>query len=277
MVRLLIISLFCISVCYGQGNRFAGFGYKNTCPAEALLFIDSAGITNQTEKDAICTLVKQLKDSALWTKMYAVYPLLGNASSAKFNLKSPYSRDTSYCLTFYGGLTFSNGMVGNGTNGYANTHYNPSTTNYADFSFGLYLGLNKDEVVADMGTITAASPTRGYYIQARTSNVFYADAGEPSGGLATTNTDSRGFYCVYRTSTTFAKTLKDGSLLVTSAGTSAAYTGTNILIGCRDNFGTPAYFGSNNTGFAFLGKGLTDVEAVALNSIFQAFKTTLGR
>ena len=67
MVKRIIILLFVFSSAYGQANRFAGFGQRSTCPVEALKFIDSSGITNQTEKDAVCTLVKQLKDSALWT------------------------------------------------------------------------------------------------------------------------------------------------------------------------------------------------------------------
>lgn len=249
--------------------------------ADALTFISNAVITSATEKNAINYLVKALKANNLWTKLYAIYPFVGGTSSTcKWNLKDPRDLDAAYRLTFSGGLTFDSiGMLGNATNGYANTYFNPSWPNYPFFSIGIYLALNLDEAGATgahMGTINSSN--KGYSISARNSNVYYAQAWDAIVSTTVANTDSKGFYIVTRTSSTNAKTFKNGSIFVNHANQSGNYGATyDILIGCRNNSGTPLYFNSNKTGFAFIGNGLTDTESINLNSIFSTFKTITSK
>ena len=51
-------------------------------------FWDSSGITDATQKNAIKTLVKQLKDSSLWTKVAVLYPFVGGSpNTQKWNIK----------------------------------------------------------------------------------------------------------------------------------------------------------------------------------------------
>ena len=62
----------------------------NAVDADAQAFIAAAGITNLTQASAINTLVNDLKTYGLWTKMKALYPMVGGtAASHKFNLKDP--------------------------------------------------------------------------------------------------------------------------------------------------------------------------------------------
>ena len=90
---------------------------------DALAFFSAAGITDNTQKLAVDKLVKDLKSYGLWTKMYAIYPFVGGtATTHKFNLKNPVDSDGAYRLVFNGGWVHSStGILGNGTNTYANT------------------------------------------------------------------------------------------------------------------------------------------------------------
>src|SRR4051812_7318659 len=68
-------------------------------------------------------LVVGMKTSGLWTKMTAVYPMIGGTAALhRWNLKDPRDLDAAYRLTFTGG-THSNALgyranpQGNVTNG----------------------------------------------------------------------------------------------------------------------------------------------------------------
>lgn len=286
MVKRIIILLFVFSsmLSFGQANRFAGFGQRSTCPTEALKFIDSSGITNQTEKDAICTLVKQLKDSSLWTSMLAIYPFVGGtASSSKWNLMDIRQNDAAFRLVFFGGITFDSlGITGNGSNGYSNTFFTPSL-NYDSLqagSYGVYLSKNVDEPSCAIGMRVTTSANTVSLIP-RVSNIAYCSF--TSTQTAVANTDSRGIYITTRLNRASSKTFKNGSLLVThNTYVAATYGGVStynkpmFLLARNDDAGA-AFFSTNTIGFAFIGSALTDAQASTLYNIINTFKTTLGR
>ena len=91
--------------------------------ADAQTFFTAASITDTTQKSAVNQLVLDLKSANIWTKMKAIYPIVGgSASSHAVNLKTP----GTYNLTYATGMTHSStGMTGNGTSGYANTSITP--------------------------------------------------------------------------------------------------------------------------------------------------------
>ena len=113
-------------------------------PAEA--FIKAAGITNSTQQTAIKTLVNDLNGYGLWSKMKAIYPMVGGtATSHSYNLKDT----TKFQITWNGGLTHSsNGVTPNGTNGYGDTGINSSTLSISVNSIHIssYLKTNNDGV-----------------------------------------------------------------------------------------------------------------------------------
>ena len=277
MVRLLFILLFSVSVCYGQANRFAVFGSRNTCPVEALKFIDSSGITDQTQKDAICTLVKQLQDSSLWTKMVAVYPFVGGtASTHKWNLKNPINSDAAYRIVFFGGWTHSsNGALPNGINAYADTRItsgvdiSASSIHFSKFNRTNDLTGNKIDGTYDVYNNT--------FFQANYSagNVIVGSVGSI---MSYTPTDARGFFVTSRTSLSSIKTFRNGTQLGSST---TAITGIPTLvytyIGARAEAPIPSFFNTYECSFASYGTGLTDAEASTLYNIVNAFQTTLGR
>jgi hypothetical protein len=102
---------------------------KNIFDVDALAFINVAGITSNSEKNAINNLYKNLKGVGtqntvhdFYTNLSAFYPFAGGkASSFIYNGKNP-SVSNPYNLTFIGGVSYSNdGAKFNGINGYADT------------------------------------------------------------------------------------------------------------------------------------------------------------
>lgn len=250
------------------------------CDADAQKYIDSAGITNATEKTAICNCVKQLKDSSLWSKMFAVYPMVGrSASSCKLNLIDPRDLNTSYRLVFHGGLTFdSTGMTGNGVNGYADPSF---TGQYFDSlmygSYGIYLSKNLDEPTCAIG-MRVEVLSNAISLFPRTSNTAYCSF--TSNQITSTNTDSRGIYIATRTSRTSSKTFKNNSVLATHntfINSGSGYFKSLVLLARSEDGNTRGFFSNNTCGFAFFGAGLSDAESATMYTIINTFITTLGR
>ena len=71
-------------------NRFVGTPIYPSFDSDAQSFMTSASITDSTQQTAVNYLVTDLKSNNLWTKMKAVYPMVGgNATSHSYNLKNP--------------------------------------------------------------------------------------------------------------------------------------------------------------------------------------------
>jgi len=279
MVRLLFILLFSVSVCYGQANRFAGFGTKVSCSdTDGQKFIDSSGITNQTEKDAIYTLVKQLKDSSLWTKIDAVYPYVGSSSSScKWNLKDPRNLDAAFRLTFSGGWTFSStGALPNGVNAYANTYWNSvANAGTANASMGVYLRTNTaDGAKIDIGFLRS-SPTAISGLLIRFGNEYYGAINTNSASTIA-NTNTAGFFAV-STVAIDNITMHRNGVNTPKIITSTSSGNLNVFIGARNLDGSPVFYSDREHMIDFLGDGLTGAELIKLYNIFTTFKTAVGR
>jgi hypothetical protein len=102
----------------------------------ALAFIAATGITDNTQKSAINSLVLSLKGYSIWDKLNVIYPFVGGtATTHKFNLKDPRDLDAAYRLSFSGGWTHnSNGITGNGTNAYASISNTIANTSYGAYT-----------------------------------------------------------------------------------------------------------------------------------------------
>ena len=102
------------------------YSFGPSLDPDAQAFLTAAGITDATISGAIDTLVIQMKADNIWTKMKAIYPLVGGTDNThKWNLKNPTDSDPAFRLTFNGGITHDvNGITSNGVNGYAETYLN---------------------------------------------------------------------------------------------------------------------------------------------------------
>mgnify|MGYP001426073325 CR=1 FL=1 len=241
-------------------------------------YIDSAGITNATEKTAISNCVKQLKDSALWNKLDAIYPFLGSTSaSCKWNLKNPVNSNAAFRLTFSGGWTFSStGALPNGVNAYANTYWNSvANAGTTNASMGVYLRTNTaDGAKIDIGFLRS-SPTAVSGITTRFGSEYYGAINTIGAGTIT-NTNTTGFFAV--------STIVLDSIIMHRNGTntkknipSTSNGNLNVFIGARNLDGAPVLYSDREHIIDFLGDGLTSAELIKLYNIFTTFKTAVGR
>lgn len=240
----------------------------------AQAFITAAGITNATQKDAINQLVLDLKSYSLWTKLTAIYPFVGGTASAhSYNLKDT----TQYQITWNGTVTHnSNGITGNGTNGYGNTGLASNAFgSQNDVHVSVYSRTNIDQVSFDMFATNSAE-TQSLGVAIRFAGGFYmrANTGTYS---AVTNSDSRGHFIATRTASTATKGYKNGSAVITATTASTTPNTFNLYICARNNNNTADLFTTRNYAFASAGTGLTDTDASNLYTSIQTFQTTLGR
>lgn len=246
--------------------------------ADAQAFITATGITG-TNANATNQLVIDLKAANIWAKMKAVYPLVGgSATSHKFNLKDARDLDAAYRLVFAGGLTHSStGILGNGTNGWANTFLDPSIAFPSGFaSMGFYNRVAVTNLFYFMGV--ALSSVNSFRIQAVVGNVMR----HTSKGTVSTNhtvTDRTGFHANSRTSNTLITSIDNtGAFQTNATAVSGVYPSLNIPLFAQNSSvtGISSYINAELS-FAYISDALTSAELTSLKSINQTFQTTLGR
>jgi hypothetical protein len=263
-------------------NGIATFRAVNTpdYDADAQLFITATGISG-TNANAITQLVINLKNANIWTKMKAVYPMVGGtATSCKFNLKDPRDLDVAFRLAFTGGGTFSaNGYQPNGTNAYADTFFIPSTnfSSVQNVHISVYQTLPVTISNAG-GSYIGVSPITALTLFGATTSIIDCRLNSNGASVYTLSyaSDGKGLFTTTKNSSTSVRAFRNGIL----AGTVTAPNGTNTVkmyIGARNYNGTANSYESTIQKFISFGDGLTDAESLAFYTAVQAFNTTLGR
>ena len=149
---------------------FGFFGGGAAYDDDAQAFFDAVeggGDTlTDTEKSAVNTLVVNLKVYGIWTGMTAFYPYVGGTSSStKWNLKDPRDLDAAHRIEWYGTVTHTNGVQGNGGAGdYGWTNVNPSTTvsSNTNYNFGGY-GLTTNTSNGSMMGVESPGSNYAFY------------------------------------------------------------------------------------------------------------------
>jgi hypothetical protein len=252
-------------------------GIMGKIDADALSFLDRAGITSSTERLAINSLVRNLKMNNLWSPLLTFWPMVGGTSSSCLrNLKE----DNNNLQFLGGGWTFdSTGAQPNGTTSYADTGVQLlSETSLNSVSFGVYSKTNTTVTGFDMGAFigterfhfaTAVSPyllITTYINRALAASDLNAPLPSTTGLLVSTRTASN-VEAVYR----------NGSLLATGSAPSTARPNGNCFLGARNQNGTASNFSNKKYAAAFIGSGLTAGQNATLYTIVQNFQTLLGR
>ena len=255
----------------------------NAVDADATAFIAAAGITNLTQAAAISTLVNDLKTYGLWTKMKALYPMVGgSATSHKFNLKDPRDLDAAYRLVFNGGWTHtSTGALPNGTTGYANTKLNPRTALGATSAHFSYYSRNATTSTSSNYVMGADDASGFSAIILRNQRKFFRytinnSAFEDAEYLTTSSTS--GFFIGTQDGTN-VKLFRNNTNIAQNTATDPRQEKVNlpIFIGADNNNGSAADYTTAESAFASIGDGLTDTEATNFYNSVQKFQTTLGR
>ena len=260
--------------CYSAYNRLS---FLDVPDSSATAFLTATGITDPTIKTAIDTLCKDLKSAGIFTKMSAIYPIVGGtATTHKFNLVNPVDTDAGFRLSFLGGWTHSaNGMLPNGTNGYADTFLTPSTTlSLNNTSLSLYSRTNKSEASIDIGCQGGGNATYAHW-NYLTTTAFRGINSSPTTRTAIANTT--GLLTASRIVSNNEAYYSNGAIATNYGATSTALTAQKIIIGGRNNGGSADLLANKQYAFACIGQGLIATEASTLYTAVQKFQTTLGR
>lgn len=242
---------------------------------DAQAFFTASGLTGATNLTAINNLVVALKGYGIWTKMKAIYPMVGGTAALhKWNLKDPQDTNAAFRLVFNGGWTHSStGAKPNGTNGYADTFLKPATSlTISSAHFSKYNRNN--DLVGNKVDGTLDNSTLKYMQQNYTS--ANGLIGEVGAVASYTATDTRGLFTLTRTATNAQKVFRNSTQIASNTTTITGIPNTNFFIGAR-NDGTVAYYNSYECAFFSIGDGLTDTEAANLYLAVQNYNTTLSR
>jgi len=225
-------------------------------------------------KEAVNTLIKQLKADGNWNKLdrlwnfateyqqHATVSVANPSSSAISEVNSP---------TWAAGF----GYTGNGTTQYLDTGFIPSSGGmYAqnNGSIGFYSRTNSDLASGvDMG---CSNGTSTLTIFARNGNTFYNRINAAS-STGVSNTDSRGFFAGSRSSSTTQLGFKNGSQVSSGSQTSNALVTYNMYIMAYNNSGGGAAgWSTRQYALAFIGTGAIDQGTLYI--AVQNFATTIG-
>jgi hypothetical protein len=252
----------------------------------AAAFIAAAGITDSMQKEAINRLVLNYKGIGnlntgidLWSVSLAIYPLVGSSASAhKFNLKNPLDTNAARRLTFSGGITHdSNGITGNGLNGFANTFVPPNALGQNSHRILSYVRTDSGSTAFQaIISATNAAFSNGLGFETRQSTNSH-QAYSNSGFSPYLNVNRTGFLGLIRTGLANYKTFRNGALINTFIAASVAPIANNLYILSQNNNGNSINYGSQNLAFALVGDGLSDANALLEYQIIQQFQTDLGR
>jgi hypothetical protein len=243
---------------------------------DATAFLTAAGITDPTISTAINTLVVDLKAQSLWTKMKAIYPIVGGtASTHKFNLKDPRDLDAAFRLQFFGGVTHnSNGITSNGTNAYADTFLNDLTHLGNDNkSISMYIR-NVITVGSPMGVITSGGTVSNRFYP-EFSGLDYSTLGLIQSGRSVAGLQ-KGFFTLSKSIPGSFKYYRPGTTTITVTGTNQSNLNANYYLLGSNNMGTTE-FSLANLAFASIQESLNDTEEANFRTAVIAFETTLSR
>jgi hypothetical protein len=260
----------------GATTKSSGGGVAYDSDAQA--FFTASGITDLTQKNAVNQLVLDLKSNSLWTKMKALYPIVGgNASAHSYNLVNT----SLYQLSFSSGWTHSsNGMSANGNSAYADTGINPNVA-LTTMSSGLSVYNRTTGYVTgfDIGVIDSLNNNFYGHIN---YNATYPTGNAIQGGrfLYTSSINDIGLITFNRIANNLANTWIKGSKVSTSnTTTTMSLANANVYIGAINwtAFGGASYFCGRQYSLVAIHDGINDAQAAILNTLVQAFQTTLSR
>lgn len=239
-------------------------------------FLTATSITDSTIKGALNTFDIGLIINSLDTKMKALYPFVGGTSSThKWNFMDARDLDAAYRLVFFGTLTHdSNGVQGNGVNGYADTKVNSLNDlkqNSNHFSF-YSRTLSTATTSVEMGVSNATNT----FIHLRVGVNYLA------GGLNFTNFTTTSTAAKFWVGTRTASNLKTAYYNGLSEGTNTTndvvpYLNSNVYLLARNDNNTAAVFSDKQCAFASIGDGLSSTDVNNLNTLVTNLQTALGR
>jgi hypothetical protein len=227
----------------------------------------AGGSLSLTERNAVNTLVLQMKTDGIWTKMKAIYPMVGaSAAACAQNLKS-----SSFTGTFTAGWTFaSTGATPNGTSAFMDCNLNIFTNlSQNNTHISIYSRTNVAGLLCDIGG-DLSLPALNIFPNYLGDAYFRAN---DSGFGSTANTNTLGLFMANRISSTESRNRINGVLKIVTTNSTGLQNAT-IFLGKGEN---NSFYSTRENAFASIGEGLTDIQAANFYTAVQAMQTTLSR
>jgi len=247
--------------------------------ANAASFVATAGITLQYQITAIDNFVRELKTAGVWTKLHALWPIIGGtATQHSYNLVDP----ALYQLTYTGGITHGvEGIRGNGSTGFANTGLAPSTISgiQDNAAFGHYVRTTEQGTVIDMGVFQSATTRYMSCLRNRGSGLSEFIRVNDNSGAASDfiTTTYKGSYILSRTGSTGFTDYLNGVAVAARTATSVTPNTINMFLMALNSDGTATNHSLRTYGMFFISQGLTAGEVSLLHTAINTYQTSLGR
>lgn len=260
----------------------AGAGGGGSYDADAQAFIDAVATLSTAQEEAIDDLVVGFKANGTWSKHKAIYPFIGGTASAhKWNLKDPRDLDAAFRLAYTGTITHdSNGITPNGTDGYADTFFDPTVEGLGQ-SNGFIGTYNRDNHVGNVCLIGSYHSAQEITINTFGALKYFATLGDSPYTLMSVSTFV-GWISATRVSSTTVDVSQDGVVELDNQAYSwtGGYSSAKILIGVQGRNTTPFNRGNwsdNNQALSIIGDSLTETEMSDDYTTIQAYQTALSR
>lgn len=265
---------------------------KHKIDIDAKNFILAAGIIDNVQIRAINNLTIALKQNNIWSKMLAIYPLVGGtALKHKFNLKNPIDSNSAFRLVFTGSMVHSSNGIKFNPNSFADSFFIPlNNLSIYDISIGFYsrtqslqsssndmgsLDSSKFNTTTTSLTLPRFDGSGGFLHLGQTNSTDFASIG----GLGISST--LGFFIGSRTSVTPSslKYFINGELKASATTNTGVYSLSpySVYIGAINTSGSANFYSNKECSFSFIGTGMTDTEVLNLNNIVQNYQIELGR
>ena len=269
----------CAGYCFRGHLPAAGETY---CAEATALFARMTTQPTTERKEIINTFIVSLKTAGVWSKLDAMYVLAAaDQQAALLN----WIADTNNATTVNSPtFTVDEGIQGNGTSSYVDTHYEPysdsvhfsrtsghysvysrsniSDGNYVDFGLSRYVTVYSHSYIVMKGSATSAVACLVMGSATTAHNI----------------TSSLGLYVVnviggnlqfYQNSTQKLNTAHTPLFMPTG----------NMYLGCRNYYvssPTPSGYSSRQFAFVSIGGGLTSTEQANLYNAVEAYMDALG-
>lgn len=244
--------------------------------------VTAGGSVDSTMSAATNNMFLALKSNGLYTKIDAMYPVLGGTvGSHKFNAINPIDTNGAYRLTFTAGWTHSStGMLTNGGQfTYADTYYDASVvvSGADDQHISIYTTTLSNRGAQDVGSTETAGGVRevGSYTSFG-GNQFIPNVKSAASSYRTYVQPTQvgiGNFIATSTGTNVLGS-KDGVIVVNNTQ-APAFTNKSHYIGNSNGNLQPS--NPFNVIFSTIGRKLTTGEMTTMDSIINAFQTALGR
>lgn len=243
---------------------------------DAQAFFDAAGITNSGQKNAVNSMVLDLKSNSFYTRFIALYPFVGGtADTHKYNLIDPQDTDGAYRLTFGASTTHSSsGSMGSND---ASTDTHIAGTTLAPFDNSMHFYSVSGSIPPTSGNDRELDIGRNpdHYLGVNFNQTVgyannYDNATEESFGARSV----KGFFSNSRTSSVEYKLYENGTAFLTGSRTTGSMSSDDLhILGANNgNFQSSKIFA-----FAAFGTGFSESEMATLNTIVSNYQTALTR